>query len=233
MSLALPLRIESRLHVGFQRVRTVRERRNRQSVRRHITVLKPRARVVSGGHARIVGRLLNRDGQGIAGAEVRVMSGSVASPEQLAAAIQTDGNGRFRYRAAGSTSRTLRFVYAGSPLVLPADRAIEMSVPARTSLRVNRRRVLNGQAVAFSGRLTTRPAPGGGKLVELQARLTNRWQTFRTTRTDAGGRWTIPYRFKRTRGVQEFRFRARLPREGNYPFARGGSRVVAVRVRGL
>jgi hypothetical protein len=148
------------------------------------------------------------------------------------AALQTDGNGRFRYRAVGSTSRTIRFVYAGSPLVLPADRAIEMRVPARTSLRVNRSRVLNGQTVTFSGHLRTVPTPAGGKLVELQARLSNRWQTFRTSRTDTAGRWTIRYRFKRTRGVQHFRFRARLPREGSYPFAGGGSRVVVVRVRG-
>jgi hypothetical protein len=108
-----------------------------------------------------------------------------------------------------------------------------MTVPALTSLRVSRKRVLNGQAVTFHGRLTTQPAPPGGKLVELQARLTDRWQTFRTSRTDAGGRWAIRYRFKRTRGVQRFRFRARLPREASYPFAVGGSRSLAVRVRGL
>jgi 5-hydroxyisourate hydrolase-like protein (transthyretin family) len=233
MSLTLPLRIESRMRAGFLRVRTVRRRSGREVVKRRVTVLKRTARVVSGGHARIVGRLVNRDGQGIPGADVRVMSASATSPEQLVAALQTDGNGRLRYRAAGTTSRTLRFVYAGSPLVLAADRAIEMSVPARSSLRVNRTRVLNGQAVEFSGRLTTQPAPAGGKLVELQARLTNRWQTFRTTRTDAAGRWAIPYRFKRTRGVQHFQFRARLPQEASYPFARGGSRVLTVRVRGL
>jgi len=161
------------------------------------------------------------------------MSASATSPEQLAAVLQTDGNGRFRYRAAGTTSRTLRFIHPGSSLVLPADRTIRMSVPARTSLHVNRRRVLNGQTVVFSGRLRTQPIPAGGKLVELQARLTNRWQTFRTSRTGAAGRWAIPYRFKRTRGVQHFRFRARLPQEAGYPFAGGGSRVVTVRVRGM
>ena len=63
-------------------------------------------------------------------------------------------------------------------------------------------------------------------------RLSDRWQTFRTTRTDAAGRWAIRYRFKRTRGVQRFRFRARLPREAGYPFAAGASRSLTVRVRG-
>ena len=107
-----------------------------------------------------------------------------------------------------------------------------MSVPGLTSLGVNHRRVLNGQAVTFNGRLRTLPAPAGGKLVELQVRLSGRWQTFRTIRTDPAGRWAIRYRFKRTRGVQRYRFRARLPREANYPFATGGSRPLTVRVRG-
>ena len=83
------------------------------------------------------------------------------------------------------------------------------------------------------GTVRALPAPPGGKLVELQARLSDRWQTFRTSRTDAAGRWAIRYRFKRTRGVQRFRVRARLPREASYPFAAGGSRSLAVRVRGL
>ena len=108
-----------------------------------------------------------------------------------------------------------------------------MSVPALTSTRVDRDRVLNGQAVTFSGRLRTQPTPAEGKLVELQARLSDRWQTFRTTRTNAAGRWAIRYRFKRTRGVQRFRFRARLPREAAYPFAAGGSPSLTVKVRGV
>ncbi len=93
--------------------------------------------------------------------------------------------------------------------------------------------MLNGQAVTFTGRLRTQPVPPGGKLVELQARLSDRWQTFRTARTDPSGRWAIGYRFKRTRGVQRFRFRARLPREASYPFVSGRLAVARVRVRGL
>jgi hypothetical protein len=237
MALTLPLRIGSNMRAGFERVRTVRRtvRRNgkRQVVRRRSKVLAPATQVRSGGRAVVAGRLFNRDGQGIAGAEIRVLSSSAISPEQLVAVVSTDAAGRYRYSAAGNTSRTLRFVYPGSPLVLPSERAIRMTVPALTTLRVNRKRLLNGQAVTFSGRLRTHPAPPQGKLVELQVRLSDRWQTFRTSRTDAAGRWAIRYRFKRTRGVQHFRFRARLPAEASYPFATGGSRPLTVRVRGV
>ena len=40
------------------------------------------------------------------------------------------------------------------------------------------------------------------------------------------------YRFRRTRGVQHYRFRLRLPREAGYPFEPGTSRSLTVRVRG-
>jgi hypothetical protein len=162
-----------------------------------------------------------------------VLASSSVAPEHLVAVVETDSEGRFRYRAASSTSQTLRFVYVGSPLILPAERRIHMIIPALTTIRVNRSRVLNGQTVRFSGRLRTRPVPASGKLIELQVRLSDRWQTFRTSRTDRTGRWVIRYRFKRTRGVQQFRFRARLPHEASYPFAAGSSRSTVVRVSGV
>jgi hypothetical protein len=105
-------------------------------------------------------------------------------------------------------------------------------VPAAGSLRVNRRRILNGQQVVFSGGLAKRAALPAGKLVELQTRVSGTWQTFRTTRTNARGRWKVPYRFRRTSGLQRYRFRARLPREAGYPFATGTTKTITVTVRG-
>jgi hypothetical protein len=161
-----------------------------------------------------------------------MFSRTATSPEQLVAVVQTSADGAYRYTAAGTSTRTLRLVYGGSPMVLPAQREVRLLVPAESKLRVSRRRVLNGQAVTFTGRLRGLPVPAGGKLVELQVRLSGRWQTFRTTRSDPYGQWAIHYRFKRTRGVQRFRFRARLPREAGYPFETGASRPLTVRVRG-
>ena len=237
MTLTLPLRIVSTMQAGFERTRTVwqtiRRHGKRVRVRRKVTVLKP----VGACAARRPGSA-SQDGSPTATVRASPARRSASTrlprsaPEQLVAVLHTDGEGRYRYTAAGSSNRTLRFAYAGSALVLPAQAAIKMRVPALTSLRVTRRRVLNGQAVTFTGRLRTLPAPAGGKLVELQVRLSGRWQTFRTMRTDAAGRWAVPYRFKRTRGVQRYRFRARLPHEASYPFTAGGSRSLTVRVRG-
>ena len=237
MVLTLPIRIASQMQAGVPRTRVVRRvvRRGgkRRRVRRRETVLRRSSRVGFGRRVTVAGQLANRDGQGIAGAEIHAFSRSLTSPEQLVAVLQTDAQGRYSYTATGTMSRTLKFAYAGSPLILPSQTEVKLRVPATSSLRVSRRRVLNGQSVMFRGLVRSLPAPAGGKLVELQVRLSGRWQTFRTTRTDPAGRWSIRYRFKRTRGVQRFRFRARLPREAGYPFLTGASRSLIVRVRGL
>ena len=109
---------------------------------------------------------------------------------------------------------------------------LKLIVPAATTAHVDHRSLRNGHTVRFSGRLRGLPPPPGGKLIELQVRFPKSWQTFKTARTDAGGRWSARYRFARTRGVVRYRFRARLPREAGYPFATGRSRSLTVRVRG-
>jgi hypothetical protein len=152
--------------------------------------------------------------------------------EQLVGMVHTAADGAFSYSAAGSASRKLRFAFAGSPLILPMQRVVRLSVPAVSTLHVNRRRVLNGQRVKFSGQVKSQPLPAGGKLIAIQVRLPGGWNTFRTVRTDPSGRWALPYRFRRTRGTQSYLFRAALPRETGHPFATGASRPVRVHVRG-
>jgi hypothetical protein len=236
MTVTLPLRIESAMRAGVPHLRTlsrtVRRRGKRRHIRRRVTVLRPVARVGFGRHVVIAGRLANRDGQGIANAEVQVFSRSATSAEQLVAVLHTDAEGHYRYTATGSASRILRFAYAGSALILPAQSEVKLHVPALSTLRVSRRSVLNGQTVTFAGRVRSLPVPLGGKLVELQVRLSGRWQTFRTTRSDPAGRWALRYRFERTRGVLRYRFRAALPAEADYSFDSGASRSLDVRVRG-
>jgi hypothetical protein len=86
--------------------------------------------------------------------------------------------------------------------------------------------------VTFSGRVRSGPVPAGGKLIQLEVRLSGGWQTFRTVRSDQAGRWALPYRFARTRGVQWYRFRAEIPPEAGYPFGAGISSSLRVRVQG-
>jgi hypothetical protein len=236
MTVVLPLRVVATIQANIvdEKIvwRAVRRRGRLRRVQRRVTVLRPAASVGFGRRVQVVGRLVNGAGDGIVGAAINVYSATRTSAEQLVGSLQTDGAGRFGYIAEASSSRALRFAYAGSAVILPAQSQVELAVPAASSIRVNRTRLLNGQTVTFSGRLAAGPIPPGGKLVELQVLRAGRWQTFRTTNTDAAGRWTVGYRFTSTTGVQRYRFRARLPREASYPFETGASSALAVQVRG-
>ncbi|HET6867166.1 MAG TPA: carboxypeptidase-like regulatory domain-containing protein [Solirubrobacteraceae bacterium] len=236
MAVTLPLRIASSLQAGVAHTRVVkrvvRRHGKRRTVRRRVTELRPRGVIRLGRQIQITGRLTNRDGQGIGGADVQVFATSDGGAEQLVGDVHTDASGAYTYTAAGSVSRTLRFAYAGSPLILPAQSTVRLVVPAVSTLRVSRRRVLNGERVMFSGQVKSTPIPAGGKLIQLEVLLSGGWQTFRTARTDQDGRWALPYKFARTRGVQWYRFRVELPREAGYPFGAGASKSLRVRVRG-
>jgi hypothetical protein len=217
----LPLRKRASIEAGFER--TV----HRPGRRRGIVVLRPAARVGYEQRAAIAGRLASDDGRAIAGATVQLFAA-----ERVIDTVTTDANGRFRTFVIGAQSQDLRLAYTGSSQALPTQTTLKLRVPAATSAMVSRRRVRNGKAVTFRGRVRGLPVPAAGKLVEIQVRFTDRWQTFRTTRSDALGRWSSRYRFQRTRGVQRYRFRVRLPKEAGYPFETSVSRTLAVQVSG-
>jgi hypothetical protein len=236
MAVTLPLRVPTVLRVGVQKARTVRRsitlHGNRRIVRRRVVELRPQAKIGYGQPVVIAGRLENRDGQPVPGAEIQVLSGSATDQGQLVGTVSTDSAGRFLYEAQADATRTLRFVYGGTLAMLPARDEVSVFVSAASSFRANPRRLRNGQSVRFTGRLRALPAPPAGKLVELQVVLSGRWQTFRTTRTAPNGSWAVRYRFRRTCGLLRYRFRARLPAEAGYAFQTGYTRDLAVRVRG-
>jgi 5-hydroxyisourate hydrolase-like protein (transthyretin family) len=236
MAITLPLRVPTTLRAGVVKSRTVRRTtgrgQRRRRVRRRVEVLRPRARIGFGDRTRIRAVLENTAGQPIAGAEIQVFSRSSTVPEQLVDVIRTDGHGRYSYVARASYSRTLRFIYNGTALTLPAEREVTLLVRAASTIRAKPRRLVNGETVRFTGKLRSLPTPPAGKLVELQVVLSGRWQTFRTALTEADGSWRVRYRFRRSCGLLRYRFRARLPAEAGYTFETGRTRVVAVRVRG-
>jgi hypothetical protein len=222
MMVTLPLRKPASIDGGFER--TVRRPGNQRGT---MVVLRSAARVEYEQRAAIAGRLTTSDGRAIAGAAVQLFAA-----DQVVDTVTTEASGRFRTSVVAARSQDLRLVYTGSSKALPALTTLTLRVPAATSARVSRSRVRNGQAITFRGRVRGLPVPAAGKLVEIQVRFTDRWQTFRTTRSDASGRWSSRYRFQRTRGVQRYRFRVRLPKEAGYPFVTSVSRTLAVQVSG-
>jgi hypothetical protein len=224
MELTLPLRSATRIVLA----RTKRCRKAGRGRKRRCTT---RQRLPARGTVRA--RLEMGDRRPIPGGAIEIL----AQPRtgggfRQVATRRSDERGRFAYKLRRGPSRTLRFHFAGSGRIKPATAAVRVRVPARTTLRVNRTSLRNGESVRFSGRLAGRPIPEGGKLIDLQAHYRGRWRTFATPRSDANGRWRFRYRFGATRGLVRYRFRARVRREAAYPYELGYSRTIAVTVRG-
>lgn len=233
----LPLRLDARLSGGAVRTtvrrRVVRRRGHRRVVRRRVTRLLGTVRVRHGRRAVISGRLQTKDGGALPATPLFLFSSTPGGAERYAGFVNTDAAGRYRHVVKAGANEVLRFAYLGSPSIRPVSRAVRLEVPGRTTLRASRRRLVNGQRVIFGGRLSVAPVGlAARKLVELQTRLSGRWQTFRTVPTDSGGLWKTAYRFRRTRGVVRYRFRVRIPREAGYPFVTGVTRSIRVTVRG-
>jgi hypothetical protein len=148
------------------------------------------------------------------------------------APLTTSAAGRVSGRLpARSPSRDVRLVYFpysdSSENVQSASRNLD--VRAATTIRLDKALYRNGEAVNFSGRITTRPAIRR-KSVYLQVVVRGRWRTFDTTRADSDGRWRLRYRFTATRRLTAYRFRAVVPTEQSFPWATGRSQAVRVLV---
>ncbi len=236
MKVTLPLRtptsIGASVEVSHVERKVVHRHHHRHIVRHEVTERGAKETVAFGTKARFAGRLLDKAGNPLAGASVAVYQQVPEEAEDQVATLTTGAEGGFAYEAEAKSSRRLRFVYSGTPTTLPSEGSAELLVHGTGTLKVKPARVLNGGSVTFTGKVEGRPLPGNGKLVELQVRLSHEWSTFRTIRSGPDGKWSIEYPFKRTCGVEHFRFRARLPGEAGYPLEPGHSRTVTVTVRG-
>jgi hypothetical protein len=189
------------------------------------------------GHPQtVLGRLTAPDGSPIAGASVQVLSTprfqgarAIVLPSAL-----TASDGSLRVRLPASTPSThLTFAYsshlnqAGPDVIAP----LELTVPARLTLRVTPRTSHAGGTIAFAGTLLGAPLPRGGKQLVLEARSPGApWRQFQVLSTAARGRYRATYRF-RLPGPIVYQFRAVSRLEADFPFATGSSNVVRVRER--
>jgi len=222
-TLRLPARIDTRLVVGVPRRLRGHSRRRR---------LDNEVTAGFGSALRLSGFLSNSDGQPLETASIEALEKQLDGTNLLNGLATTRSDGTFRYVIRATRNRQLLFRYPGSRRIGAASAVFKLHVPAATSIRIDRATVRNGEAVVFRGRVRSRPLPLNGKLIEMQAHFRGRWRTFSTLRTNRRGVWRFPYRFGATLGRVTYRFRARLPSEGGYPFVTGRSRVAKVVVVG-
>lgn len=179
-----------------------------------------------------------------------VARGTLSAPDSVAGStvclyeeVDLPGDGRelvdtARVRNDGSfaldidpgPSRLFDVVYRYNNQIAERERLHLDSVVVPTFKVVGRRSLVNGQNVRFRGRL---PGPNvDGRGVSLQAQVGRKWRTFKQVKADSRGTFRGLYRFTQTIGTASYVFRARVKRQGNYPYSPGSSKRRLVAVRG-
>jgi hypothetical protein len=206
--------------------------RGRGKARHRIGVLRP-TKTVGFGHGKTVrGILRNAAGQPIAGADLRLLVRELRLGSRYVdrGGVTTGADGRFTFTITRGASRRVRIAYRAYPGDddLTAKSDVTFKTKARISVHVPSHIGARG-TVRFHGSLKGRPLPPHGVTLELQARQPGRgWRTVKTTRTRKAGRYSTRYRFNAPGG--RFAFRMRLRPNDSYPYSRGTSRNVRVRV---
>jgi hypothetical protein len=167
-----------------------------------------------------------------AGATVCALTRVLADgqPIIVGATARTGADGSYELELPPGPSREVYVHYVDGDRVVARHGLIARST-ARPSLDVTPNHgVRNRDRLHFRGAL---PGPFCvNRVVKVQARLgKRRWQVFRTDRTDAACAFTARYRLRATAGAKRYRFRALVPQAGGYPYERGWSRTVKVKLR--
>jgi hypothetical protein len=219
----------ARMSAGFP----ARVVRGKGKKRHRVYVLRPTRLVSYGKSATIRGILRNAARQPIGGADVRIL----VREDRLGAGyvdrggVTTGADGRFQFKLPKGSSRLVRLgyrAYKGDEGFAARTNA-RLNVRARISARGPRHVPARGRA-RFTGRLVGRPFPPRGVTLDLQIFQPGRgWRVFANTRTRKNGRFRVSYRFN-SASSGRFTFRLRLRPNDAYPYARGFSGRLRVRV---
>jgi hypothetical protein len=201
---------------------------------RHAVFVLRSSRLVSYGKgATIRGTLKGANGQPVAGADVRILVREARLGAQYVdrGGVTSGPDGRVQFSVPAGSSRLFRLAYRaykGDDAFVTRSTST-LNVRARISARGPKRVPSRGIA-KFSGRLVGRPFPPRGVTLDLQIFQPGvGWRVFATTRTRKSGSFTVRYHFQRA-NAGRFTFRIRLRPNDAYPYARGVSGRMRVRV---
>jgi hypothetical protein len=202
--------------------------------KRHAVFVLRSSRTVSYGKpATIRGTLKAANGLPIGGADLRILVREARLGAQYVdrGGVTTGADGRFQLGTPAGSSRVIRLgyrAYKGDDAFV-ARSTSTMNTRARISVR-GPKRVRSRGIAKFSGRLVGKPFPPRGVTLDLQIFQPGvGWRVFANTRTRKSGTFTVRYHFQRARHGR-FTFRIRLRPNDAYPYARGTSRRMRVRV---
>lgn len=178
---------------------------------------------------RVTGRLVDGQGNPIAGATLDVLAQVSRSASMVAIGnASTSANGTFTASVPGGPTRTIEIAYRAfsTDASYAAVAKIAEAVEAGVKLAVSPHRTGSEGTITLSGQVLG-PVPAQGVAVELLVHYRGRWEPFRVPQTDSRGRFEVVYQFQG--GIGRFPFRASvLGGQTGFPFAHGESRPVDV-----
>jgi hypothetical protein len=183
------------------------------------------------------GRLLDADGAGLGGRELKVVSrpSRGALSASATASVRTGEEGGFKLWLAPGPSRQVAVSFPGAEGFEPASRhGLDLRVRSGVTLEAEPHSLRTGQVLRLSGLVRDRgaPIPRRGKLVAIQylEQETGRWRPVLVTRSDHDGRFHARYRFRYVSATASIQLRATALAEERWPYAPGSSRPVTVEV---
>jgi hypothetical protein len=178
---------------------------------------------------RVTGRLVDGQGNPIAGATLEVLAQVSGSASMVAIGhASTRANGTFTASVPGGPRRTIEIAYRAfsTDASYAAVAQIAEAVEAGVKLSVSPHRTGSEGTITLSGQVLG-PVPVQGVAVELLVHYRGRWEPFRVPQTDSRGRFEVVYQFQG--GMGRFPFRASvLGGQAGFPFAHGESGAVYV-----
>lgn len=192
---------------------------------------KKRRTLRHGRRALIRGRVLDGQGNPIAGGQVCIL-GHTDLPGRgflLVGTAPTNENGGWSYKLNRGASRRLAVAYRDNTFQVAAG--LRLKVRAAAALRLSAKRTRPNRKVHFSGRI---PGPRVSKRVVVlygTAPGAKRHFLVRRTRTNADGRFRVAYAFSPVRHKSKFVFWIVVPEQNGYPYLRGRSVNKYIRVR--
>jgi hypothetical protein len=178
---------------------------------------------------RIAGRLLDPQGRPIAGATLDVLQQIAGSGAlNVIGAARTRSDGTFIAAVPSGPSRLIELGYRAfsSDTAFSAQAKVQESVRAGVQLNITPRRTSPEGTISLGGQVDG-AIPRAGVVVALLVHYRGRWEPFRTPRTDAAGRFAVPYQFQGALGRFPFRAEA-LAGQAGFPYSAGRSQVVDV-----
>ena len=177
------------------------------------------------------GRLLDPEGQPIAGATLEVLQqvAMTGAPMRKIGVVRTAGDGSFTAHIAKGPSRLIRLAYRAftNETTYAFTRDVVQNVSTGITLRVTPTQATPHGKIKLTGRVLGGYLGQLHPVVELQVKYFGSWRVFDTLRCKGNGEFKARYKFLGSTGL--FPFRARVRASTGRPYTLGYSPTHAIR----